>query len=70
MSQIGAKVRAVKPLLTRRLPLAAALALTIAALAFAVDGLWLHAGEESRLAASPPPVAGTFSGVAAPRLRQ
>jgi len=61
---------AVKPLVTQRLPLAAALALTIAALAFAIGGLWPDAGEEARIAVSPPDVAGSFSGVAAPRLPQ
>ncbi len=59
----------VKPLLSNRLPLAAALALTIAALAFAVGGLWPGAGEDPRIAASPPAVAGAFSGVSGPRLR-
>lgn len=59
-----------KPLLTHRLPLAAALALTIAALAFAVGGLWRDAGEESRMVVSSSDVAGSFSGVTAPRLRQ
>lgn len=66
---------AVKPLLTHRLPLAAALTLTIAALAFAVGGLWRDGGEEGQIAVSPPDVAGAFSGIsgaapAAPRLRQ
>ena len=59
-----------KPLLTQRLPLAAALALTIAALAFAVGGLWTDGGAERRIAVSPPGVAGAFSGVSGPRLPQ
>lgn len=63
-------VATVKPLLTQRLPLAAALALTITALAFAVGGLWTDGGAERRIAASPPDVAGAFSGVSGPRLPQ
>lgn len=61
---------AVKTLHTHRLPLAAALALTIAALAFAVGGLLDDAGaREGRIAAAPPHAAGAFSGISAPRLR-
>ncbi|MDP2259430.1 MAG: hypothetical protein Q8J89_06925 [Caulobacter sp.] len=58
-----------KPLQTRRLPLAAALALTIAALAFAVGGLWPDGSRGGQIAAAPPHAAGAFGGVAAPRLR-
>jgi len=61
----------VKPLLTQRLPLAAALALTIAALVFAVGGLLPDTGDaETQIAVSPPDVAGSFSGIAGPRLRR
>ena len=49
-------VATVKPILSQRLPLAAALALTIAAVAFAVGGLWTDAG--------------AFGSVAGPRLSQ
>lgn len=60
-----------KTLLTHRLSLAAALTLTIAALAFAVGGLLDDAGaREGRIAVSPPDAAGAFSGIAAPRLGQ
>lgn len=59
-----------RTLLTHRLPLAAALALTIAAMAFAVGGLLDDAGaREGRIAVSPPDAAGAFSGISAPRLR-
>jgi hypothetical protein len=63
---------AVKPLLTHRLPLAAALVLTIAALAFAIGGLRDDGRDTAagQIAASPPDVAGAFSGVSAPRLPQ
>jgi len=61
---------AVRTLPPHRLSLAAALALTIAALAFAVGGLLDDAGaREGRIAAVPPHAAGAFSGVSAPRLR-
>lgn len=59
----------VKTPLTRRLPLAAALALTITALVFAIGGAPGDGGED-RIAVSPPDVAGSFSSVSAPRLRQ
>lgn len=63
-------VRTVKTLLTHRLPLAAALALTIAALAFAVGGLWRDGhGQDGRIAMSPQGAAGAISGVSTPRLR-
>ena len=58
-----------KPLQTHRMPLAAALALTLAALAFAVGGLWSGGGEDGQIAVSPPEAAGAFSGISAPRLR-
>ncbi|MDO9471681.1 MAG: hypothetical protein Q7J28_01360 [Caulobacter sp.] len=58
-----------KTLQTHRLPLAAALALTIAALAFAVGGLWPDDSQGGQIAVSPPEAAGAFSGISAPRLR-
>lgn len=63
---------AVRSHLTHRLPLAAALALTIAAVAFAIGGLWDDGRDPAagQIAASPPDVAGAFSGVSAPRLPQ
>lgn len=62
---------AVKPLLTHRLPLAAALVLTIAALAFAIVGpLDDDRATARQMAASPPTAAGAFSGVSGPRLPQ
>ena len=62
---------AVKPLLTHRLPLAAALVLTIAALAFAIVGPRDDDPAAARqMAAAPPTAAGAFSGVSGPRLPQ
>lgn len=58
-----------KPLQTHRLPLAAALALTIAALAFAIEGLWPGDSKGGQITAARPEVAGSFGRVAAPRLR-
>lgn len=71
MSQFAVTVAPVKPLQTQRLPLAAALALTTAALVFAVGGLLAPEGDRTgRVAVSPPSVPGSFSGVSAARLRQ
>ena len=54
-----------------RLPLATALVLTIAALAFAVVGVRDDDRAAARqMAASPPTAAGAFSGVSGPRLPQ
>lgn len=62
---------AVKPLLKKRLPLAAALVLTIAAMAFAAVGLRDDDQAAARqIAASPPNAAGAFGGVSGPRLPQ